>query len=171
MQKDKLNSIDWDAAAEAERFGALAISRRSKNRGAKMTKYGLTTAQLRVCRESASHLVHILKRVKQPLHIGKTILELTEQGKKGDEELIAKMATSAGITKAAAGNALAAFTGAVTASLKKGKKVSLVNFGTFEVAKRKARTGRNPRTGEALRIPAARVPKFSAGKALKSAVR
>lgn len=87
------------------------------------------------------------------------------------EELIAKMAMSAGITKAAAGNALAAFTGAVTASLKKGKKVSLVNFGTFGVAKRKARTGRNPRTGESLRIPAARVPKFSAGKALKSAVR
>lgn len=87
------------------------------------------------------------------------------------EELIVKMATSASITKVAAGNALAAFTGAVTASLKKGKKVSLVNFGTFAVAKRKARTGRNPRTGETLRIPAARVPKFSAGKALKSAVR
>lgn len=64
------------------------------------------------------------------------------------EELIAKMATSAGITKVAAGNALAAFTGAVTASLKKGRKVSLVNFGTFQVAKRKARTGRNPRTGK-----------------------
>lgn len=87
------------------------------------------------------------------------------------EEIIAKMATSAGITKAAASHALEAFTGAVMASLKKGKKVSLVNFGTFTVAKRKARTGRNPRTGEALHIPAARVPKFSAGKALKSAVK
>src|SRR5437899_4363223 len=59
----------------------------------------------------------------------------------------------------------------VTTSLKKGQRVSLVNFGTFTVAKRKARLGRNPRTGEALRIPAAKVPKFSAGKILKSAVR
>ena len=87
------------------------------------------------------------------------------------EELIAKMASDASITKVAAGSALDAFTGAVTASLKKGRRISLVNFGTFTVAKRKARVGRNPRTGEALRIPAARVPKFSAGKALKSAVK
>lgn len=87
------------------------------------------------------------------------------------EELIAKMSTSASITKVAAGDALHAFTGAVTASLKRGQRVSLVNFGTFTVAKRKARNGRNPRTGEVLRIPAARVPKFSAGKALKSAVK
>ncbi len=87
------------------------------------------------------------------------------------EELIAKMAASAGITKVAAGTALTAFTDAVAGSLKKGKKVSLVNFGTFQVSKRKARAGRNPRTGEALRIPAMRVPKFSAGKALKQAVK
>jgi len=87
------------------------------------------------------------------------------------EELIAKMSMLAGITKVAAGDALQAFTGAVTATLKKGQRVSLVNFGTFTVAKRRARNGRNPRTGEVLRIPAARVPKFSAGKALKSAVK
>jgi len=87
------------------------------------------------------------------------------------EELIAKMSTTAGITKVAAGSALSAFTNAVTTSLRKGRKVSLVNFGTFQVAKRKARAGRNPRTGEVLRIPAMRVPKFSAGKALKSAVK
>ncbi|GBL40385.1 MAG: HU family DNA-binding protein [Nitrospira sp.] len=87
------------------------------------------------------------------------------------EELIAKMAAGAGITKVAAGAALQSFTGAVTTSLKKGQRVSLVNFGSFTVAKRKARLGRNPRTGEALRIPAAKVPKFSAGKKLKSAVR
>jgi DNA-binding protein HU-beta len=87
------------------------------------------------------------------------------------EQLIAKMAGSAGITKVAAGTALNAFTGAVTATLKKGHRVTLVNFGTFGVAKRKARAGRNPRTGEPLRIPAARVAKFSPGKALKSAVR
>jgi DNA-binding protein HU-beta len=87
------------------------------------------------------------------------------------EELIAKMAASAGITKVAAGSALDAFTGAVTATLKKGQRISLVNFGTFSVGRRKARTGRNPRTGEALRIPAARVPKFSPGKGLRAAVR
>lgn len=87
------------------------------------------------------------------------------------EELIAKMSTTAGITKVAAGTALEAFTGAITTSLRKGQRVSLVNFGTFTVSKRKARTGRNPRTGEPLKIPAARVPKFSAGKELKAAVK
>lgn len=87
------------------------------------------------------------------------------------EELIAKMSASASITKVAAGTALEAFTAAVSASLKKGQRVSLVNFGTFSVSKRKARTGRNPRTGEPLKIPAARVPKFSAGKELKAAVK
>jgi DNA-binding protein HU-beta len=87
------------------------------------------------------------------------------------EELIAKMSASAGITKVAAGTALEAFTAAVSASLKRGQRVSLVNFGTFSVSKRKARTGRNPRTGEPLKIPAARVPKFSAGKELKAAVK
>lgn len=87
------------------------------------------------------------------------------------EELIAKMAASAGITKIAAGTALQAFTGAVTASLKRGQRVSLINFGTFTITKRKARIGRNPRTGAALKIPAAKVPKFSAGKELRSAVK
>src|SRR5215210_9604459 len=87
------------------------------------------------------------------------------------EELIAKMAASAGITKVAAGTALQAFTGAVTSSLKKGQRVSLVNFGTFTLSRRKARMGRNPRTGESLKIPAAKVPKFSAGKELRSAVK
>jgi DNA-binding protein HU-beta len=98
-------------------------------------------------------------------------LNNNRRGMMTKEELIAKMAASAGITKVAAGTALQAFTGAVTTSLKKGQRVSLVNFGTFTVARRKARLGRNPRTGEALRIPAAKVPKFSAGKILKSAVR
>ncbi len=87
------------------------------------------------------------------------------------EELIAKMSASAGITKVAAGTALEAFTASITSSLKRGQRVSLVNFGTFTVSKRKARTGRNPRTGEPLKIPAARVPKFSAGKELKAAIK
>src|SRR5262245_13851244 len=101
----------------------------------------------------------------------RSLTQINRRGIMTKEELIAKMAASAGITKVAAGTALQAFTGAATTSLKKGQRVSLVNFGTFTVARRKARLGRNPRTGEALRIPAAKVPKFSAGKILKSAVR
>lgn len=87
------------------------------------------------------------------------------------EELIARMSATAGVTKVAAGIALNTFTDAVTASLKKGKRVSLVNFGTFTTGKRRARTGRNPRTGQPLRIPATRVARFVPGKALKSAVK
>ena len=87
------------------------------------------------------------------------------------EELIARMANSAGVSKVAAGIALNTLTSAITTSLKKGKRVSLVNFGTFTLGKRKARLGRNPRTGEPLRIPAARVARFSPGKGLKSAVK
>jgi hypothetical protein len=86
MQNTKLSLEDLDAVAEAERFGALAISRSSRNRGAKMTKYGLTTAQLRVLKDSASNLVYALKGVKglnagkKKVHVGKMILELTERG-------------------------------------------------------------------------------------------
>ncbi len=87
------------------------------------------------------------------------------------EELIARMAATAGVTKVAAGIALNTFTDAVTVSLKKGRRVSLVNFGTFTTGKRRARTGRNPRTGAPLRIPATRVARFVPGKALKSAVK
>lgn len=87
------------------------------------------------------------------------------------EQLIAKMAATAGVTKVAAGIALNTFTDAVTTSLKKGQRVSLVNFGTFTTGKRRARAGRNPRTGAPLRIPAARVAKFVPGKGLKSAIR
>ncbi len=85
-------------------------------------------------------------------------------------ELIEQIAKSADLSKAAAGRALDATITAVKASLKKGKDVSLVGFGTFYVGKRAARSGRNPRTGAAIRIKAAKVPKFRAGKALKDAV-
>ena len=85
-------------------------------------------------------------------------------------ELIDKMAESAEISKTAAGKALAAFMDGVKLSLKKGDKVSLVGFGSFSISKRKARTGRNPKTGEAIKIAAANTPKFTAGKALKDAV-
>ena len=73
--------------------------------------------------------------------------------------------------KAEAGKAIDAFLGAVKKALKKGDKVSLIGFGTFSVAKRSARKGRNPQTGEPLKIAAKKVPKFTAGKALKDAVK
>jgi DNA-binding protein HU-beta len=87
------------------------------------------------------------------------------------EDLIEKMADVAGISKVAAGKSLGAFITGVSSALKKGQRVTLVGFGTFSVVRRKARKGRNPRTGKEIMIPAARIPKFSAGKALKSAVR
>ena len=85
-------------------------------------------------------------------------------------ELIEKMAAASDCSKAAAGKALDAFVDSVVSSVKKGKKVSLVGFGTFGVSKRKARTGRNPKTGATIKIAARKVPKFSAGKAFKDAV-
>lgn len=88
---------------------------------------------------------------------------------KGD--LVGAISKEAGITKVAAEKAVTAFTGAVTKSLKKGDTVSLVGFGTFSISRRKARKGRNPQNGKEINIPAAKVPKFKAGKLLKSAVR
>ena len=85
-------------------------------------------------------------------------------------ELVDQIATSADISKAAAGRALDAAVEAVKASLKNGEMVTLVGFGTFYVAKRAARAGRNPRTGAAIKIKAAKTPKFRAGKALKDAI-
>ena len=85
-------------------------------------------------------------------------------------ELIDQIAQSADLSKAAAGRALDATIAAVKVALKKGGTVSLVGFGTFYVGKRAARSGRNPRTGAAIKIKAAKVPKFRAGKGLKDAV-
>jgi DNA-binding protein HU-beta len=85
-------------------------------------------------------------------------------------ELIEHISKSADISKAAAGRALDAVIVAVTVSLKKGNTVSIVGFGTFAVTKRAARTGRNPRTNEAIKIKAAKVPKFRPGKGLKDAI-
>ena len=85
-------------------------------------------------------------------------------------ELIEEIAKSADITKASATRALDAMMEAVTTSLKNNDSVTLVGFGTFTVGERAARTGRNPRTNEAIKIAAAKVPKFKAGKALKDAV-
>jgi DNA-binding protein HU-beta len=86
-------------------------------------------------------------------------------------ELIEAIAVHADISKAAAGRALDATISSIQTSLKKGDVVTLVGFGTFSVGKRAARTGRNPRTGTALKIKAAKIPKFRAGKALRDAIR
>lgn len=85
-------------------------------------------------------------------------------------ELIEAIAKEADISKAAAGKALDGFTKAVTTALKKGDTVTLVGFGTFYVGERAERKGRNPQTGKELIIPAAKSPKFRAGKALKDAL-
>ncbi len=86
-------------------------------------------------------------------------------------DLIGKMAAGAKVSKAAAGKALDAYIGGVKAALKKEERVTLVGFGTFSVSKRKARKGRNPRTGKEIKIPARKVPKFTAGKAFKDAIK
>jgi DNA-binding protein HU-beta len=86
-------------------------------------------------------------------------------------ELIDKIASGTGLSKADASRALDSTLNSVKMALKKGQKVTLVGFGTFSITKRKSRKGRNPRTGEVITIPAAKVPKFSAGKSLKDAVK
>ena len=85
-------------------------------------------------------------------------------------ELVAAVAAKTGDTKKSAEETINAFVDVVTASLKKGEKVQLVGFGSFEVRKRAARKGRNPQTGEEIRIAASKAPTFKAGKVLKDAV-
>ncbi len=85
-------------------------------------------------------------------------------------DLIEHIAKHADISKAAAARSLEAALGAIKTTLRKGGSVSLVGFGTFAVGKRAARSGRNPRTGAAIKIKAAKVPKFRPGKALKDAL-
>ena len=86
-------------------------------------------------------------------------------------ELIAAVAANAGLTKKDADKAVSATLDVITETLQKGEKVSLVGFGTFEVRERKERLGRNPQTREPMTIPASKLPAFSAGKALKDAVK
>lgn len=85
-------------------------------------------------------------------------------------ELVAAMAEQAELSKKDSEKALKAFIDVITEELKKGEKIQLVGFGTFEVAERSAREGRNPLTGETMQIKASKAPKFKAGKALKDAV-
>lgn len=86
-------------------------------------------------------------------------------------ELIAAVAEEANLSKKDADAAVSAVFDAVTAALKKGDKVQLVGFGTFEVRERAAKQGRNPKTGASMTIPASKVPAFKAGKALKDSVK
>ena len=86
-------------------------------------------------------------------------------------EMIAAIAEKSGLTKADAGKALDAAVETITEALAAGDTISLIGFGTFKVSERAARTGRNPKTGEPLEIPAAKLPKFTPGKALKDAVK
>jgi DNA-binding protein HU-beta len=86
------------------------------------------------------------------------------------QDLIAAVADASGLTKADAGKAVEAVFDSITGALKKGDEVRLVGFGTFAVSKRKASTGRNPRTGAPMQIKASSQPKFKAGKGLKDAV-
>lgn len=85
-------------------------------------------------------------------------------------ELVERIADNANITKSQAGKVVDAFVSAVTESLKNGEDVALLGFGTFSVSERAARDGRNPATGATIKIPAAKQPKFSAGKKLKDAL-
>ncbi len=86
-------------------------------------------------------------------------------------ELIASVGKEAKISKASAEKTINAFTNTVMKVLRKGDKLALTGFGTFSVAKRRARTGRNPQTGKEIKIPATRVAKFKAGNLLKSTVK
>ena len=85
-------------------------------------------------------------------------------------ELVAAMAEKTQLSKKDAEAALKAFTDVVAEELKKGEKIQLVGFGTFEVSERSARTGRNPQTGAEMKIAASKAPKFKAGKALKDSI-
>jgi len=86
------------------------------------------------------------------------------------KEIVAKAAEAAGISKSKTELVMNTMLKEVSGALKRGKKVTFVGFGTFYVTKRKARMGRNPRTGKAISIPASKLPKFKSGKALKEAV-
>lgn len=100
-----------------------------------------------------------------------TMLNLDSRGfPVNKQDLVSKVAESADISKQKAAQAVDAVIEAIKGSLKKGDDVRLVGFGTFSVAKRSATTGRNPRTGEPIKIPASKQPKFKAGKELKDAV-
>jgi len=85
-------------------------------------------------------------------------------------ELIEEVVAETGLTKRTASEAISAVTDAITDAVARGERVTLVGFGSFRVVSRKARTGKNPQTGETIQIPAKKVPKFRAGKGLRETV-
>jgi len=87
------------------------------------------------------------------------------------EQLVERVASRTGLTKKSALDAINTTLGTITSTLRRGERVTLVGFGTFLVRRRAARNGRNPRTGERIRIPARKVPVFTAGKELKSVIK
>ena len=99
------------------------------------------------------------------------IINFTRRILMNKTEYVDAVAEAAGITKAEAAKVVAASLEVITKALKKGNSVQLTGFGTFEVSKRAARTGRNPATGKEIKIAASKAPKFKAGKALKDAVK
>lgn len=117
----------------------------------------------------------VIKRVGPPKGIVKVGLATALLGSRGlgmtKAELVDKISRDSRITRKAADMALGSFIAGVRDSLKKGKKVTLVGFGTFGVSRRAARNARNPQTGDVIKIKAARVPRFKAGKALKDSVK
>jgi len=108
--------------------------------------------------------------LRDAIILSKTKLSKRRSSSMNKTELVAAMAEQAGLSKKDAEAALKAFTDVVAEQLKKGDKIQLVGFGTFEVAERAAREGRNPQTGAAMPIAASKAPKFKAGKALKDMV-
>jgi DNA-binding protein HU-beta len=110
---------------------------------------------------------------QQTQHLGLIIIDIqtcTQGGiKMTKAEIVEKVAAEIKVSKAAAARALAVVTGSIADALRKGGKVTLIGLGTFSVASRKARKGRNPQTGKEIKIAAKKVPRFSAGAALKAA--
>jgi DNA-binding protein HU-beta len=86
------------------------------------------------------------------------------------KDIINALSKKTGLTKSKAADAFKIMTDSITGALKKGEKVSLIGFGSFDIVKRKARNGRNPSTGDKMKIKASNAPRFRAGKALKDAV-
>ncbi len=127
-----------------------------------------------MCAVSCSHILtkNIIKKnfvaIKNLLYL--PYYKLFKKLIMNKAELIAKIAEDAGITKTQANATVDAFVDAVTKTLKKGDKVTLVGFGTFSVSKRAARNGRNPQTGAVIKIKAKKVAKFKAGKELSSKI-
>jgi DNA-binding protein HU-beta len=135
----------------------------------KRTRAGLPTTEWDKCFQA----IGILNVGAEAFSVHYFLISIKERGLTlmTKSELIDKIASDVGLSKADAGRALDATLDTIRKALKKNQKVTLVGFGTFSVSKRKSRTGRNPRTGEAIKIPATKVPKFTAGKGLKDSIK